>query len=119
QLARDEQEIRAPRDLDHGREGRDGVVRHLERRRPYDEVGGDAEKQRVAVGRCARHRSSADGAARTGLVLDDDVLAEPLGEGGGELASEDVRTASGWKAVHERDGTDGEILRLRSAGEDQ
>ena len=48
------------------------VKRRIDRMRDRD------DQQRVAVGRCLRHQLGADDAAGAGLVLDDELLAEPL-----------------------------------------
>jgi hypothetical protein len=48
--------------------------------RVHRELADEAEEQRVAVGRCLRHDRGADAAARSGAVIHDELLAEPVSE---------------------------------------
>ena len=62
------------------------VVGQLVERR-VDRMRDGDDQQRVAVGRCFRHQLGADDAAGAGLVLDHELLAEPLAE----LRADDAR----------------------------
>ena len=62
-----------------------------------------AHHQRVAVGRGARRGLRADDAAAAALVLDDDRLAQRLGEALADLRADEVDAAAG---LHRRDDLD-------------
>jgi hypothetical protein len=60
-----------------------------------DDVRRAGEKQGVAVGRRLRHEIGADGAARAGLVLHEELAAELLGQARREHARRRVGEAAG------------------------
>ncbi|MEO6409478.1 MAG: hypothetical protein ABIO45_12095 [Burkholderiaceae bacterium] len=92
----DQPDIGTAGNFDHRREGFDGVVRRALHRRGRDrQVAGDAEQQRVAVRRRARHRGGGDGAGRAGPIFDDDRLAKPVREPEGDLAQRSIGSAAG------------------------
>ena len=62
------------------------------------------EHDGVAIGRRLRHARGADHAAGAADVLDDDLLAQHLGQPLGDNAGEHIGAAAGRKAHHQRDG---------------
>ena len=79
QLRVDRERVRARSEQRDRREGLQRVDGQLVKRR-IDRMRDGDDQQRVAVGRRLRHQFGADDAAGAGLVLDDELLAEPLAE---------------------------------------
>src|SRR5207245_6490911 len=73
------------------------------------------EEQRVSVGRGSRNGLCADDAARAALVVDDDLLAEPLGKLEGDHSPDHVVAAAGRKGNDHANRLAGVSLRLRRA----
>jgi len=80
-----------------------------------DEVVGGAEQQGVAVGRGARDIRRADVAAGTGLVVDDEALAETLLDRRCDGAESDVARAAGCVGNHQPDRLARPLLRVGEA----
>jgi hypothetical protein len=68
------------------------IVRELVERR-VDGVGRGDDQERVAAGRRLRRALGPDDAPGAGAVVHDDLLAEALGELGGDEATDDVVAA--------------------------
>ena len=72
--------VRHPGDAGDRRDVAQEVERQMLVERGVDAVGRIDQQDRVAVGRGVRHRLGADIVAGAGPVLDDELLAEPLGQ---------------------------------------
>ena len=100
----DDQHVRNARDEDHRREILHVVVRHLGVEAGVDRVRADrSHLERVAVGRGMGDELRADVAARTGSVVDDDLLAPGLGQLLRDVARQDVGRATGRKRDDDAD----------------
>ena len=77
------------------------VERELAVKRHVDGVRGRGHQQRVAVRRLIDHVFGRDVAGRAGLVLDDHLLTEALGQRLREAPRQDVGRAAGREADHE------------------
>jgi hypothetical protein len=89
----------------HRVEGQRGVQRGV------DGVAGEAQQQRVAVGRGLGDRVGGDVAARAGLVLDDDGAAQRGTHADGQRARQRVGRAAGGRADED---THGRVADLRA-----
>ena len=86
---------RAAADQSHRRHvaGKAEIEGFVDRR--IDGVGDAGEKQRVAVGRRVYHGVGGDVAGGAGTILDDERLAEPVGQLLGEQPRQDIAHAAG------------------------
>ena len=89
QIRIDRERVRARCEQRDRRKRLQRVVGQLVERR-IDRMRDGDDQQRVAVGRRLRHQLGADDAAGAGLVLDDELLAEPLAELRADDARQDV-----------------------------
>ncbi len=114
-----DEDVRHAGDERDRREVLDRVVGHLRIQRRIDRLRADrSHQQRVAVGRRLGDEIGAQVAAGAGLVLDDEALAEGLGELGRERAGEDVgRAAPGLKGTTMRTGLLGHAPWARTQGD--
>jgi hypothetical protein len=87
----DDQHARLAADQRDGRKVLDGIVGELRVQRGADGIGLRREQQRVAVGRCAGDDLAADRRAGAGLVLDHDLLPEPLSQAAPRSSASDRR----------------------------
>ena len=70
------------------------------------DIGGQRqvrEQQRVAIGQGLRHQVGAEHAGRSGAIVDDDRLAEILGQLQPDNAADDVGAAPGRERHHQTD----------------
>jgi len=81
-----------------GRAVANEIERQLVVERRIDGIVGSDEADGIAIGRRAQHRRHADISAGADLVLDDELLAEPLRQ----ILSDDTRDDVVWPAGSER-----------------
>ena len=102
-------------DLRDGREIAHRVVRHLVVEARIDGVGGDRRhQQRVTVRRGLGDHVGADVAARPGLVLDEELLAQEVAHLGPDDARDRIGRSAGREGHHDADRFGG-ILIVRLA----
>ena len=91
------------------REILDRIVRQVRIEPGRDRQRGVGQQQGVAVGRGAHHDRGPGGAARPAAVLDDDRLAELLGQFLRDQARRNVREGAGCERHHDADHLVGPI----------
>jgi hypothetical protein len=94
----------------------DGVVGRLRLGVEVDGDGADAHQQRVAVGGRLGDELVADRGIAAGAVLDDDLLAEHLGELGRDEPRGDIGAAAGGRGHDQPDRPGGVALRVSGEG---
>ena len=94
----DHGDIGEPRQVDDRRDVADEIETEIGEQRRIDRVRGHDLQQRVAIGRRLGDRVGRDVAAGTRLVLDDELLAQPLRQPLAHQARHDVGRPAGGKA---------------------